>query len=74
MTTSTIAALNDAFRKGEHQGTNRLLVTAGVSAKPASFVLRCLAQVRDFEAFSPDNDPYGEHDFGSFEVQGEKLF
>jgi len=30
--------------------------------------------VSDFNDFSEDNDPYGEHDFGSFECFGEKLF
>jgi len=24
--------------------------------------------------FSSDNNPYGEHDFGSFEIDGHKLF
>ncbi|NKC16498.1 MAG: DUF3768 domain-containing protein [Gammaproteobacteria bacterium] len=26
------------------------------------------ARVRDYEDFTPDNDPYGEHDFGAFEA------
>ena len=26
-----------------------------------------------FAAFTPDNDPYGEHDFGSFELAGKKF-
>jgi Protein of unknown function (DUF3768) len=28
----------------------------------------------DFADFTADNDPYGEHDFGSFEVAGETFF
>jgi Protein of unknown function (DUF3768) len=30
--------------------------------------------VTEFNAFTPDNDPYGEHDFGSFEDGGERIF
>ena len=30
--------------------------------------------VRDFSDFNEDNDPYGEHDFGSFTVSGVKVF
>ena len=29
--------------------------------------------VRDYAEFNEDNDPYGEHDFGSFTVGGVKL-
>ena len=30
--------------------------------------------VRSFTDFTKDNDPYGEHDFGMVEHQGEKYF
>ena len=30
--------------------------------------------VQTFTEFNADNDPHGEHDFGSFEVAGEKIF
>jgi hypothetical protein len=26
--------------------------------------------VRNFRDFGPNNDPYGEHDFGIFELRG----
>ena len=29
---------------------------------------------RTFDAFTAGNDPNGEHDFGSFELDGVKLF
>lgn len=35
---------------------------------------RILSCVREFNDFSPDNDPYGEHDFGSFDYKGNKIF
>ena len=31
-------------------------------------------RVRTFAAFSRENDPHGEHDFGSFELEGRKIF
>jgi len=27
-----------------------------------------------FDSFTPDNDPYGEHDFGTIDWQEEKIF
>lgn len=27
-----------------------------------------------FDRFTPDNDPYGEHDFGTIDWQEEKIF
>jgi hypothetical protein len=33
-----------------------------------------LQAVMEFNDFNADNDPYGEHDFGSFAVAGEQLF
>ena len=39
-----------------------------------AFIARAFAMVSHFDAFTPDNDPYGEHDFGSIDLDGEKLF
>jgi hypothetical protein len=33
-----------------------------------------LGLVRLFDRFTPDNDPHDEHDFGSIELHGRKLF
>ena len=33
-----------------------------------------MRRVHDFTAFTPDNDPHGEHDFGSFEFAGKTIF
>ena len=30
--------------------------------------------VKEYGAFDRDNDPYGEHDFGSLELHGERYF
>ena len=68
---SAVARLNDCFRR--HPGPDWMW-TAGVHAKGPIFVLAATSAVRAFDAFVEDNDPHGEHDFGSFEVAGERLF
>jgi hypothetical protein len=68
-----IRALNDAFRtRGDGRGS--VMISAGVSAEGPDFVARAVAAVRAFDAFTADNDPWGEHDFGAVEVQGQRLF
>ena len=49
-------------------------MTAGVNAHGPEFVARAVAAVIAFNAFTNDNDPHREHDFGSFDLDGEKLF
>ena len=73
MTASRIRDLNDRFRR-LRQGQGRLFVTAGVNARGPAFVAEAICAVRSFEAFSADNDPHGEHDFGAVTVQGIRLF
>jgi hypothetical protein len=70
-----IAALNDAFRAriGDPRA-GKFYVTDGVSSCGHAFVARAIAAVKGFADFTPDNDPYGEHDFGSVLIDGQKLF
>jgi hypothetical protein len=63
-----IAALNDAFR----QQFNDWYTTPGVRALPDLPGL--LKAVQEFNTFTPDNDPYGEHDFGVIPWHEEKTF
>ena len=37
------------------------------------FIDRAVSAVRRFRDFGPDYDPYGEHDFSTFELDGETL-
>lgn len=70
-----IAALNDAYRQriGE-PGAGKHYVTDGIASLGREFVIKAIEAVRAFDAFTPDNDPYGERDFGSLVVDGEKVF
>ncbi|MEM9638423.1 MAG: DUF3768 domain-containing protein, partial [Pseudomonadota bacterium] len=45
-----------------------------VQAKGSAFTLAAVNAVRSFDAFSDENDPWGEHDFGAIELEGEKIF
>ena len=67
-----IAVLNDAFRKAG-PGPDWIL-TSGVVDRGAVFTAIACRKVMTFDAFAPNNDPYGEHDFGSVEIDGQKLF
>jgi Protein of unknown function (DUF3768) len=69
--TSEIRSLNDAFRRTQRGG--RIFVTAGVKALGQQRVDALMWQVSEFTAFDEANDPYAEHDFGSFEDGGEKF-
>ena len=68
-----IAKLNDQFRK-EPVRHGKAYVTDGVAAHGPEFVRRAVAATAAFEAFTADNDPYGEHDFGSFQLDDQALF
>ena len=70
--TAKIRALNDALR--ELTGSGRIFVTAGIAALSPDVQVEIMRRVHSFTAFSPDNDPYGEHDFGSFEHAGKTIF
>lgn len=68
----TIATLNDVFRQTFAGG--RVNVTRGIADLGERTVGAILCKVRRFDQFSIDNDPHHEHDFGSFEHDGEKIF
>ena len=36
--------------------------------------IEIMQRVQGFSDFTPDNDPWGEHDFGSFDYNGKKIF
>lgn len=67
-----IALLNDFFRTTFLGG--RVCMTQGVNGLPLYVKARALLNVQSFDEFTQDNDPHGEHDFGSFEAGGERFF
>lgn len=63
-----IAKMNDEFRRS---GLG-IVVTSGVQVLEDLGGL--IDEIRRFNEFSEDNDPYGEHDFGTVYWLGEKVF
>ena len=67
-----IALLNDAFGKTLSGG--EVFLTAGVHELPDMVKAAAIQRVATFDAFTEDHDPYGEHDFGSFDLCGRRFF
>src|SRR5260221_12432742 len=70
--TARIRDLNDAFRKTFSGG--KVVMTASVAELPDMVRADALLDVTRFDRFTPDNDPHGDHDFGSFELVGRTFF
>jgi hypothetical protein len=65
-----ISALNDLARQ-TFTGC-QIFITPGIQA--LNQIDTVLRKVQQFNEFTPDNDPYGEHDFGAFQYYGETVF
>lgn len=70
--TCRIRELNDALRTEFAGGSWKL--TLGLYGLGAPTVLAAVRAIQAFADFTPDNDPYGEHDFGAIEVNGHRIF
>jgi hypothetical protein len=51
----------------------RVMITTGIEALGAASIAGVLAAVAAFDAFTGDNDPYGEHDCATLTVNGHRL-
>jgi hypothetical protein len=71
--TARIREQNDAFRK-QLAGEGRIFVTSGIAQMRLDQQAEIMQRVHAFADFTPDNDPHGEHDFGSFEFDGKTIF
>ena len=69
-TSAKIARLNDAAR----ENAVNYMTTRGILSLDPEVVSDIYIGVQEFRDFTEDNDPYGEHDFGSFKVGGVKIF
>jgi hypothetical protein len=72
MNIEKIKQLNDTFRKSFHGG--RVVLTVGIQSMPTDDRSGLLKQVQEFDKFTEDNDPYGEHDFGAISFKNDTYF
>jgi hypothetical protein len=66
-----IRALNDHLRRWSAGG--KVMLTRGIASLPTDELLAVTQAVAAFEAFGEDNDPHGEHDFGTLSVRGHEV-
>ncbi|MDX6806146.1 DUF3768 domain-containing protein [Terrihabitans rhizophilus] len=71
-TSDRIRALNDDLR--QHHRGGRIVLTAGVRSLSSATIQRIDEALASFSGFNADNDPHGEHDFGSFEIGSDVIF
>jgi hypothetical protein len=71
-TTERIRALNDELRRNLPNG--HAVMTAGIAALGPEAVARIVKTIVVYDDFCHANDPYQEHDFGSFEADGHTIF
>ncbi len=70
-----IAELNDKLRQNIfNPGKDKVILTRGVSNLPFDEQLKILIKVKDFNDFTPDNNPWGENDFGKLEHNNTDYF
>lgn len=73
--TARIRALNDAFRNNPFLGGGRFIVTIGIATELRDTERKELIQrLVSYDDFTPDNDPNGEHDFGSLTINDHRIF
>jgi hypothetical protein len=71
-TKDRIRRLNDDLRQAFTGG--RVVMTDGVAAIPEGDLAKLLEGLRRFDEFAKDNDPHGEHDFGTIDLAGQTYF
>jgi hypothetical protein len=72
LNTERIRALNDELRQNLPPG--HAVMTAGIAALGPEAVARIVKTIAVYDDFCHANDPYAEHDFGSFEADGQRIF
>ena len=70
--TERIRALNDELRQYLLGGM--AVITPGVAALGQQAVERIVKTIAVYDDFCHANDPHEEHDFGSFEADGQTIF
>jgi len=74
MKSEMIRNLNDTFRTSLFPAMGKLMFSDVLSQYPDAERQKIIGKVIEYDTWTEDNDPYGEHDFGAFDYMGDKLF
>ena len=69
---TALAHMNNQLRRTGLGG--KVLITSGVQSLSHTMQTRLLQAIASFDEFTAANDPHGEHDFGSIDLEGDKYF
>ena len=69
-----IRKVNDTFRTTFLPVFGKVMMTIGFKALDAVDQSNAITLIREFKAFTEDNDPHGEHDFGAVDEAGVRCF
>ena len=67
-----IRELNDAFRQSFVGGV--IVITPALEELSSKVRERVLERVRTFDEWNDKDEPFGEHDFGAFKIDGVDFF
>jgi hypothetical protein len=71
--TLKVRGLNDQLRTTGAGHNGRVIAVGSLAQAGQEILEKAVKGLRSFADFSEDNDPYGEHDCASFEVDGERF-
>lgn len=71
--TIRIRELNDELRTQGHALNGRVVAMGGLVNEEREKQIRVARAARQHTDWNRGDDPYGEHDFGKFEVDGEQF-
>lgn len=73
---SKVSETNDFLRKCLPMlpPPHRLIITSAVAELGIPCQKELFEKIKQFDSFTPDNDPYGEHDAGMIEHDGEDFY
>lgn len=69
--TALIAKHNDRFRNtwgADFTIPGQIVMTQGVAALSPAWTVQIMSAIQQFDAFTEDNDPYGDHSFGTVDI------
>ena len=69
-----IRALNDQLRQNFSGPNGKVMLTSSVTELPEPVRFKLVHDIQNFNDWSNDNDPHGEHDMCFVEVEGERYW